>query len=55
MAEPEYLPHGEDNAPHMRSTQQARQAATTGHMRYVLIIGILLVVLFFGLVWLGVL
>jgi hypothetical protein len=55
MTEPEFVPKGEDNTEHIRTTQEARQAVPIGRMRYVLAIGIALVVLMFALIWYGVL
>ena len=49
--DPEFLPHGEDQGVHVRSTEEARQAATTGHMRYVLAASLALVVLLFALIY----
>ncbi len=47
----EFLPQGEDNELHELSTHEARQAVTLGHMRYVLAIGVILVVILFALVY----
>ncbi|MDE2184386.1 MAG: hypothetical protein KGJ78_15305 [Alphaproteobacteria bacterium] len=52
--DPEFLPQGEDDAVHERSTPEARQAESTGRMRYVLAAGIILVLVAFALIWFGV-
>jgi hypothetical protein len=46
MAQP-----SEDNEMHHRNTPQARQGVTLGHVRYVLAIGIALVVVLFALIY----
>lgn len=48
---PEFLPQGDDNQERKLSTSDARQAVTIGRMRYVLMIGIALVVVLFALVY----
>ena len=51
MPDADYLPQGEDNEEHELSAHQARQAVTLGRMRYVLGIGIFLVVLLFAIIY----
>lgn len=48
---PEYLPHGEDNEERELNTMQARQAVTLGRMRYVLGIGLFLVIVLFAVIY----
>lgn len=47
----EFLPHGEDHERRTLATDQARQAVTLGRVRYVLVIGLALVVALFGLIY----
>ncbi len=47
----EFLPQGEDTQEHDLDTDEARQAVTLGRMRYVLAIGLILVVLMFALIY----
>lgn len=47
----EFLPHGEDHEKRELSTQQARQAVALGRMRYVLAIGLALVIALFALIY----
>lgn len=47
----EFLPQGEDQEERELSTYQARQAVTLGRMRYVLGIGLFLVILLFALIY----
>ncbi len=49
--EAEYLPQGEDTEERELSTHQARQAVTLGRMRYVLAIGLVLVIVLFALIY----
>lgn len=47
----EFLPQGEDREERELSTYQARQAVTLGRMRYVLGIGLFLVIAMFALIY----
>ncbi len=47
----EYLPQGEDNEERELDTMHARQAVTLGRMRYVLGVGVLLVVVLFAIIY----
>jgi len=47
----EFLPQGEDNQERELDAQHARQAVTLGRMRYVLAIGLVLVVVLFAVIY----
>lgn len=49
--DPEFPPHGEDNEQHKLTTLEARQAVTLGRLRYVLGIGLFLVVVLFAIIY----
>jgi len=51
--EAESLAHGEDYDEHELAAHHARQAATLGRMRYVLVISVALVAAMFALIWFG--
>jgi hypothetical protein len=48
MAQP-----SEDNEQHERNTVEARQGVTLGHVRYVLAIGLVLVVVLFAVIYMA--
>ncbi|GAA0544357.1 hypothetical protein FHS83_000500 [Rhizomicrobium palustre] len=51
--EAEYLPQGEDNNSRELNSHSARQAQTLGRMRYVLGIGLVLVILMFAIIYMA--